>query len=215
MNIVHTVIKKIAPYMKSQGFVLSGKNFFYVSNDIAFCVALDAPCGILYVTAYIMPLYIPCQHRYYTYGTRLNTACMLPLLQKKDDPEVLARWCDTLCKCIDSKIIPYYRKIENPNKLIEYIEHRADHSSIVPAVPPVFVERLKMYTYLYLGNYPQLNAAMICYHNLLTESAFLIDTVRQMHFDEISKIDMLIQDSNHGISDFCFEIMENTRKILL
>ena len=214
MNIVHTVIKKIAPHMKSRGFVLSGKNFYFISNDIAFCVTLEAPGGILYVTAYIMPLYIPCQNRYYTYGTRLNAACSLPLLQKKDDAETITRWCDMLCKCIDSKIIPYYRKIENPNKLIEHIEHRGDHSLIVPAVPPVFMERLKMYTYLYLGNYSRLNTAKICYHGLLSESVFLIDAVRQMYFDEISKIDMLVRESNQGISDFCIEIMNNTRKIL-
>lgn len=217
MNLIHKVTKRISPYMKSRGFGLSGKNYYYISNDIAYCLALDAPGGLLYATAYIMPLYVPCESRYYTYGSRLNElwGIRLPLLQKDDHANMIDGWCDALCQCIEEVIIPFYKQIETPNKLAEYVEHKANRLSGRFVCPNVFIERLMVYTYLYLRNYGRTILALNNYQNLLVNSTFLTDTVRQSYIDEIDTVRSLLEGNELGISSFCSKISDSTRKILM
>lgn len=89
MGIIEKIVNQIRPYMKEKGIAYSKKCYYSVLNDIAFCVQFDAPGGLVYATFFIMPLYIPSQHRYYTYGNRINTlpSSKLPLLSKSASDE--------------------------------------------------------------------------------------------------------------------------------
>ena len=123
MNIFREVSKRITPYMRSKGFNRSGTSYYRIANDIVCCIGFDTPSELLYVTAYIMPLFIPSDHKYYTYGNRLNAiqSIKLPLLSKNDNETVIDTWCRTLCEQIDSQVVPFFTEIDSPDKLLEYI----------------------------------------------------------------------------------------------
>lgn len=216
MNIVREVMKRISPYMKSIGFSLSGKNFYYIANDIAYCVAIDVPGSLLYVTAYIIPLYVPCESRYYTYGSRItnNHESVPPLLKKDADIETISEWCEALCQCIETKIMPAYEQIGSPCALAEQIEHTANYSSRLFSCPQVFIERLKMFTYLYLRDFCKTTIAINRYRNLLGSSTFLTSVVRQNYLDEASIIQALTQGNEEAISDYFSKILSDTQSVL-
>ena len=218
MNNLQGIIKKLSPYLKSKGFLRSGRNFYYIKNDIAFCIALDAPKELLYVTAYIMPLYIPCDNRYYTYGNRLNTlkSSPLPILKMSSDAKITDAWCETFFQYIEEIIIPFYNDINSPNKLIEYVEQKAHKSSYSFGFssPEVFIERLKMYTHMYLNNFAEAKIAIESYNNLLMASTFLTVAVRQKYLKEIAQIEDSIRDNEQEVLFLCKETIEKTKNQL-
>lgn len=216
MNIFREVVKRISPHMKAKGFLLSGKNYCYISNDIAYCLGFDTPSGLLYVTAYVMPLYVPCENRYYTYGNRLNIMqeIALPTLRKDSESGVIDRWCRLLCQYIDDNIIPFYEQINTPNKLVTYVEQAPHLRRERFACPQVYIERLRLFTYLYLHELSKVIAAMGCYRNALEDSAFLADHVRSKYMNEVESVEFLIRDNSGSINDYCNRIINNTRKTI-
>lgn len=216
MNIAREVLKRISPYMKAKGFMLSGKNFFYISNDIAYCVALDVPGGLLYTTAYVMPLYMPCETRYYTYGRRLNAQnhAMLPPLKKDADLDSICEWCDAFCRYVDEEVLSFYGQIGSPYALIEYAQNACNSFSNFFSCPPVFFERLKMFTYLYLRDFQKTNKAIDCYRNLLDTSAFLTSSACQKYLDEAAAVQALTCGNEQEISDYLLKTITATRRVL-
>lgn len=217
MSIVRKVANRISSYMKSKGFEFSGKNYYYIANNIAYCLAFDLPGGLLYVTAYIMPLYVPCENRYYTYGSRLNNiyGIALPPLHKDANPDAIDKWCEMLCQSIDQMVIPLYQQIGTPRKLVEYIEGKTGNSSFFCMCPNVFLERLKMYTYLFLRDCVKANTAMNSYSNLLFNCTFLTEVACKKYLCEIETIRLLLQRNEQDISNFCCDVTRNTKKVLM
>lgn len=132
MNISRYVLKKISPFMQSKGFQLSGTSYFYILNDVAYCLTIDSG-ALLYATAYVMPLYIPSEARYYTYGSRSNEwpEKKLPPLRRDSTLEAINVWCDALCHCIEKTILPFYRQIATPKKLIKYAKRNFFYAASV------------------------------------------------------------------------------------
>lgn len=216
MRIEKEVIKRIKPYMKSKCFQLSGRNYFRITNDIAFCISLDAPGGILYVTAYIIPLYIPCDSKYYTYGNRLN-ACKdagLPPLQRGVSMEELDSWCDSLIQCISDKILPFFDSINDPYRLVAYVEKKEYLSARTFHCPEVFAERLRAYTFFYLCDFSQADIALKLYRRRLEDSVFLTESVRKKYLDEVILIESLLQCGKDEVLKFCYQTIESSLKIL-
>jgi len=216
MSMTQTVMKQIAPFMKARGFKRSGRNFYYIANDIAFCIGFDMPTGLLYVTAHIVPLYLPSKSRHYNYSVRTNEVYdwHLPILNKfQSSEDVVGRWCDDFCKCIDAHILPLYREMETPKRLLQIVEKGMNHGVANMCVSPVHRARLRMYTQLYLGNYLEVVSDMITYRNLLTQCDYLTALVCQKHLDEIDKVETLIRGNEQDIIDYLAETIERTKRI--
>ena len=116
MSILQKITKLICPYMNEQGYTLSQKCFYKIHNDIAYCLEFDMPGGLVYANFFVMPLYIPCQNRYYTYGNRVNSlrrSKLLPLAKNASDDEV-NDWCDLLLHYLKKCIFPFFQKLILP-----------------------------------------------------------------------------------------------------
>ncbi len=215
MSLFHEIVKRINPYMQGKGFLLSRKNYYYIAADIAYCISFDAPGRMLYVTEYVMPLYIPCQSRYYTYGNRLNAlqGVFLPTLQQ-DAINSIDEWCDILCQCIEKKIVPFYTQIGTPIRLIEQIEQKTRLVSTFFFCPEIDIERLKAYTYLYLRDQSKMEHAVKNYRNLLMASTFLADTARQKHLEEADSLSSLSKADEREVADFISNTITIMRKVL-
>ena len=211
MNIFREVKKRIMPYMKEKGFRLSGTTYLFTNNDIAYCIGFDTPGGLLYATQYVMPLYIPSGNRYYTYGNRLNPSKRLPILSKDADDKYIDHWCDMFCKCMEFEVLPFFRKITTPEKLVNYV---TDANSPNFFCPPVFIERLKVFTYLYLQKTEDLIQSVQEYRRLLDEGSFLTNSSMQTYLEEVNMIERLLTDNDVDITAYCLGIIHNTKQIL-
>lgn len=216
MSIIREITKRLSPFMKSKGFVLAGRDYYYIADDIAYCIGFDAPGGNMYVTAYVMPLYIPCESRYYTYGNRLSAlpGIVLPILQKNDNTETKDKWCTSLCQSIEAGILPFFRQIRSPKKLLEYVECNSFQSSMYFHCPKFFVERLKLFTYLYLGDITKAKMAMLSYYNQIKVCTFFTDKVCKKYIDEIDRINAVIMSGEQAVLSFCSDIISTTKEIV-
>ena len=216
MAISREIRKRIAPFMKSRGFTRSGQNdYYYVVNSIAFCVSFETPTGLTYVTAYVMPLYIPCEFRYLTYGNRLDDIgdIKLPLLNKDSDEDTIDAWCKLLCSSIDQYIIPFFKKIETADKLLAFSENYRFSPDSYIACNKLGVLRLRMFTFLYVGDFVNTAHVITRYREALSSTSYLSNRVIQMRTEEINLVASLMQEKNFA-NEFFASVEINTRKIL-
>ncbi len=214
MNLFQQVNKKISPYMKSRGFFLSGRTYYFIAHDIAHCIAFDMPSGLMYVTVYVMPLYIPCECRYYTYGNRLSDVSniKLPILSKGDEETKIDEWCDIFCQHIEERVMPYFREVGSPSKLIEYADRYSYSPNEYFACHEMHILRLKMFTYLYLHERHKVSNVTAHYRDVLKGLSFLTDYVRQIYTDEIDEVETILQGPKEAARVFCSNVISNTKK---
>ncbi|MGN1157134.1 MAG: hypothetical protein ACI4TK_13230 [Agathobacter sp.] len=215
MNLFREIRRRINPFMKSRGFSISGRNYYYFANNIAFCIAFDMPTGLMYVTSYIMPLYIPFECRYYTYGNRLNAIgdIKLPLLHKDSDEATIDEWCKFLCCKIDQYIIPFFREIETTDKLLKFSDNYHYSADSYVACNDLDILHLRMFTFLYVGDYVNVADVTTSYREVLGSASFLTDLGIQILNEEIDMIVSLAQDKDRA-KEFFSQVENNMRKII-
>ena len=216
MAISGEIRKRIALFMKSRGFSRSGQNrYYYVANNIAFCVAFETPTGLTYVTAYVMPLYIPCEFRYLTYGNRLNHIkdIKLPLLYKDSDEDTIDAWCNLLCHSIDQYIIPFFKKIETADKLLVFSDNYRFSPEPYIVCNKLEILRLRMFTFLYVGDLANTASVITHYREVLSSTSYLADRVIQMLNEEINMVVSLMQTPELR-DEFFAQTTNNMRKMI-
>lgn len=197
--------------MKSRGFSFSKRNFYYIANDIAYCIGLDTPSGIMYVTVYVVPLYIPCENRYYTYGKRIHSSDLFPL-RSDSDVWAIDEWCTSLCEYLEENVFPFFKTISTPEKLAEYIEQPQYAVTARFSCPEVHIERMKMFTYLYMNDLPKVRKTTDYYRESLLRNTFFTDSVRKKLQAEIDVVLSMVQHDSSQIKNFFDQIKRNTQK---
>lgn len=216
MAISREINKRMAPFMKSRGFTRSGQTrYYYIANNIAFCVTFETPTGLTYVIAHIMPLYIPCEFRYLSYGNRLNHIrdIKLPLLNKDSDEATIDAWCKLLCHNIDQYIIPFFKKIETADKLLVFSDNYRFSPDSYIRCSKLDILRLRMFTFLYVGDLVNTVSVITCYREALSSTSYLADHVLQMYYEEINIIESLMR-TQESRDEFFSQVENNTRKII-
>ena len=145
MDLSLEIARKVAPFLRTNGFARSGKHFCKISNDLAFCISLEMPSGIMYATAYVVPLYVPCECRYYTYGNRLSqiAGINLPILSKTDDEAKIDEWYKLFCVSMEQRIIPFFEGINSPLKMVNYLHKTQPSFTSYIFCPSVDIYRLE------------------------------------------------------------------------
>lgn len=200
--------------MKSRGFVRSGYSgrFYYVANDIAYCVTFEKPSILIYVTAYIMPLYVPTEYIYFDYGERLRHLHGLELhTLTENEPDLMEQWCADYCKAIDEKILPVFQQIPSPEALIGELENESPSLKWLFRCPQIHIEKLKMYTYFYLQRIPETQAAIESYRRVIDQDSWLENT-RRLFLERADIIESLLHKSKEERASFISDTIENTKQ---
>lgn len=207
--------KRIAPYMKRHGFRLRNRTFSYISSDIACCVSFEQPGSLMYTWVHVNPLYIPQECFYLSYGNRLNNIAKvkLPPLSDQSTSADLEHWCDMFIRCMDSHILPFFRQVDSPDKLLAYVEKsgRKTIDGMIGAAPWL-IAKLKMYTYLYLGNLQEARAAISAWRKALEDvplTASLQETLRQ----NMEELELLIAQGDDAVRVFCEQTICSTAQL--
>lgn len=211
-----TALKQIAnqmrPYMKSCGFNYSRNCFYKINHDIAYCIQFDMPSGFVYATFYVMPLYIPCQNRYYTYGKRINALrnSKLKPLNKDAHESEIAKWCEIISYYLDNFIFPFFEKISNPRKIVTIMEENRNLLDCYFACPDVQLYRLRLFSYLYTYEFAKIPGMIKEYQNVVRNSSFLSASVQNYYLHEAEFVGQLIAESAQRIQDYCQKTVEET-----
>lgn len=210
MGIIQKITNQIRPYMKVKGYTFSKKCYYSVSNDIAFCVQFDAPGGLVYATFFIMPLYIPCENRYYTYGNRVNAlpTSQLPVLTKLASDDEITKWCSSLCDELDKSVFPFFQKITTSKQLVNILGNNSYFSC-----PAISIARLKLFTYLYTEDLEKLSKAIRQYPEILKGSTFLAKSACDRYCGEMTQVEFLLRATAQERRGFCTDTIEKTLKI--
>lgn len=212
MSILQKITNQIRPCMKKQGYTFSKKCFYKIHNDIAYCLALDMPSGLVYATFFVMPLYIPAQNHYYTYGNRVSSlrrSKLLPLSKNASDDE-LAAWCEHLCNDLEKFVFPFFQEIDTPRKLINVMAKKKYVADRFFLCPPVQVFRLQLFSYLYVEDFDNLNSLAEKYSICIQESTYLTETMRNSYFEENDAIMQMVQNDIQTARAYCAKTVEDT-----
>ena len=210
------VRKRIGPYMKNKGFKRRGRSYYYLQNDIAFCITFEQPSWCMYTWAHINPLYIPQESRSVTYGNRLSyvSNMMLPVLQKDSTPAEIDEWCEKFYCSMDNGVLPIFQQqIATPECLLFYFENLGEYRlDNIMCTPDVFSDKLRMYTYLYLHELPKVSAAANDYKKSVIRRN-MTNPVRGRFLKEADDISQLASEGDDAVSEFCNRTIQETKKL--
>jgi hypothetical protein len=205
MSVLRKITGQIRPYMDENGYTFSQNYFYKIHNDIAYGLELEMPSELVYATFFVIPLYIPCKNRYFTYGNRVSKP--MPLSKNASENELEA-WCGLLRKYLEKDIFPFFEKIDSPGKLAKQIEKKK-YAALL-ACNPVQIARLQLFSYLYAEDFDSLHSLIRKYPQLVQESAFLTERVRNIYLEEKDTVDQLTQQDVETVRTFCAKTIEET-----
>ena len=213
-NFTKELVNRIAPFMRTNGFSRKGRHFCKITNDLALCFSIEMPSALVYVEAYIVPLYIPCEHRYFTYGNRMNQidSIKLPVLSKSADADSIENWCQLFCDSVSSNMLPFFQKVDSPHKLLDYMNSSHFSSTSYIFCPIAEICRLKMFTYFYASELEMARNAVIQYCDVLEEMPFT-ENILQMRKSEAIEILQLL-DCEESAATYRANAVANTLKLL-
>ncbi len=212
MSILQKITKQIHPYMSDQGYTFSEKCFYKIHNDIAYCLEFEKPSGLVYATFFVIPLYVPCQNRYYTYGNRVSSlrrSKLLPLSQNASDDELNA-WCKLLHHYLEVFVFPFFQKIDTPSKLVKFIEKKKYLSGPYLFCPPEDLCRLQLFSYLYTEDFDSLYSLAEKYPLIIAGNTYLTETVRNFYIEENNIVAQLMQSDVQTVRAFCAKTIKDT-----
>lgn len=210
------VKKRIGPYMKAKGFRLRGRRYYYIKNDIAYCISFEQPTGWMYTWAHVNPLYVPHDFIFLSYGNRLNNMAdiRLPTLGKGLDSTEIDDWCELFIRSMDEHILPFFQQIDTPKKLIAYIDTPdRERRTGRMCCPPLWGDKLRMYTYLYSRDFSMADAAATVYKQTAGESSYLIASLREKLQKEADEFKLLIAQGDEAVDAFCKQTIADTKKL--
>ena len=155
MKLMPQIYKIMNPFFKEHGFSKKRGTYFKFSSNIAFCISFEKPSDLVYVSFCLLPLYIPTAFLYLTYGDRIGNRYpdRLPQLTGEANEESIITWCKLLQAILLDEIFHFFKEIDTPEKLLNYIEQDPRKAMKSLFCGPYFFSELYMYTSLYLHKY--------------------------------------------------------------
>lgn len=213
MNLCREVTKRLKPYMRTKGFSLSRRTFCCIRNDIAFCIGFENPTGTLYAWEYIMPLYIPSEFQYLSYGDRMHRFG-LPYLNREDAPEMIDQWCAQLCQLLEETIFPFFEQIDSPQKLLQFIvPEKADDYRTFLFCPEIWMEKLRTYTHAYLQNEHEYTEARIRWEQQIQNADYWTEGAKVAERTELQALPVPKSGDWTQTESFLKECIGITRKL--
>ena len=138
-NIPNEVVYTIS----NENFCRRNRLFTRERNEIMQCVLFEKPSGLVYPIYFTMPLYMPSNIRYLTYGRRIAEITGYRNSENID--------AERLIDALQETVFPFFERIGTPQLLLEYLLTAQDVQHYF-FCPPAKIGMLKAYTALYLHN---------------------------------------------------------------
>lgn len=206
MTVVKSVIKKMHPYMKENGFSIHQNCFYRINNDLAYCVEFEKPTGLIYVHYYIIPLYVPTEYRYYTYGVQQKDYLAITNINKS----VFEAWTNQLKQRLERSIFPVFQKMQTPNNFVKVV-NRGLFSDFW-RIPEIDIYRLRLFTAFYMKEKSAIPKLYDKYEKIVEKTGYLTDEVKKKRMEEVEKIKNSISIGDEENEALIREIVETTKR---
>ena len=201
---IKNILIQIKPLLKSKGFRNKGRLFYLIQNDIAYCIELEQPTGLIYLAFYILPLYIPFENRCFTYGSRIAIGNS-QTFEKFDNSKALL---DAFSRLFDTTIFPFFQKTSSPRKLIELYENHIGDNIFVCA--PVDKKRLYYHTYAFLRNAHKTSDLAKQYRFALNNATHYTAAAKDKYYREIESVYSLSKLEGCAIDSHYAQLIQQT-----
>lgn len=190
------LIEKISPYMSACEFKRLKNCFYFVANNLAFCVEFEKPSGLFYLHYYIIPLYIPHKNRCFTYGNRIAVSCT-------DNTECV----EQIKNCLQNSIFSMFETISTPYKLVDALLNYEENLFFCTDID---ILRLQFFTYAFINDQKKCIFIEKKYRRILLDSEYLHDTIKQKYLDEINVIRLMANKGANELLKWFQETILNT-----
>ena len=194
---------EVAQQLHAAGFARKGAWFFREESGLAQCVCFERPGAIVYPTYCIIPLYMPCETRYFTYGRRISEISQYPDGERID----AAR----LSNALRDEIFPFFESVRTPALLLR----RLQTAQAVPRFffcPPVRLAQLKMYTALLLADRALFRKAADETERLLRDTQGFTSAVKDRIFAEIDTLREKAEEDDAYLRDYFAKVAAISRR---
>ena len=182
MAVMKNILREMHHYMKENGFSLRNRCFFHIENNLAYCVELEMPSGLIYVNCYIIPLYIPTEFRYYTYGIRLRDVLSISNIGTAE----INRWCNQLKVDLQRSVFPVFEKAKTPHSFVNLVNKGLFKDNC--HISKVDIYRLRVFTASYYND--AISVSQLCeeYEKILSVTTYLTDGAKKKLVKEIQEL---------------------------
>lgn len=236
------IVPAFVPFFKEHGYKKKGNTFFKIENDIAFCILFQCPTSFVYVHYYILPLYIPTDYHYLTYGDRLESHSIYPVPSYDISDEDVAflqmmrrikdslpdaiwnepskmdfhSWMLLVQQCLTEDIFPFFESINSPEKMLCFLNKdvHAKQKHIRVLGDEYENSRLASYTYLYVSDIKNAykHAAQAQKYLLNSPNRFS-EKVLKMRLDELNVLKQMAEAPKEDRDVFLNKTIAQTLKI--
>lgn len=214
MTLTDKIHKRLRPYAKERGLLRKGRTCYTITEDTAYCVSIENHSHDVYVHFYLMPLYMREENHILTYGNRLNELFFekIPMLQKTATEEEIDAWAGIVTGIIDSHVLPFFRQVGSPEKLLDFLALPWDAQKGCLFCPPHHRLRLKTYTLLYLRRQEEARAAVAELREELDKCGYLTDQLLQSLRTESDRLEAMCSWPHEELDSFFAESIAFTKE---
>lgn len=197
MTITQKIKKYTSVFMSRHGFAEMKRGFFAIRSELALCIDFEKPVGSVYAVCYLMPLFMPAETRYYTYGRRMNEIkeIGLPVLLADAPDAEIERWCTDFEKAMVKTVLPFFDRVDTPEKLSHWLAWSwLDNDQFLKCEKRHFL-RIKLYTHLYLNHDRAARQSAKIYRRSLESSSHLTALLKSSLLTELEQTVLLLDAS--------------------
>lgn len=213
MTLMEKIHRRLRPYAKERGLQRKGRSYYTITEDTAYCVSFENHTHDVYAHFYLMPLYMREENHILTYGERLNTLFRkkMPSLEKTASEEEIDAWVAIVTGIIDSYVLPFFRQVGSPEKLLNFLALSWDVQKSYFSCPPHQRLRLKSYTLLYLRRRTEARGAIEAYRAELGQCGFLMDRIIKSCHEEVDELESMLRWTDEKLDAFFTEAAAFTK----
>ena len=198
------------PWMKEQGFSRKGRRYFKIIDDIAYCVG----CGIgdlVHTHYYIIPLYIPTDYIYLSYGEEIEHRYRYVLrVLRRTTQERVDAWFNGMKEVLLQEVFPFFEQLSSKEKLLDFIAPRP--SDMFSCQGGFRIEKLRVYSYLFLLDRENTAKSFLEFRHDIWKKGFCATPQwRAMMNKELETLSMLMEKSDEEITSYFQTVCEETR----
>ena len=214
MKMMPKIYKQMMPFFRTHGFVKQRNYFYKIENEIAFCVLFERPSDLVYVTCYIIPMYLPAEMHYISFGNRLRDMrrTLLPQLTGNNTEQELIDWCGVVQRILATDIFLFYKNISTPERLLTYLKENGDAKYNFFNCGNRKVLRLQVFTSLYLHKYDEFERLAVLYVDAVRSST-LIPSLKEQCANEMMDLREKIGRGEAYMDEYFRQVCSHTREV--